>query len=186
MEKISTSKKQQLKVLTAELKKLQDDLALANKLSGLDDYIDLKVRNDQAYSQTIKGATAPSKLIGTFVTKIDITAKQTTIYIPLSIASGKTVAGFMYQIEGTAEGKIESATVQASGDNITQITVGTITYAKIPEGSTANFRISTIVKGRHGQTYHTIITRINYKLANTDKIYKQYLKEIPSDRVLFT
>lgn len=118
-----------------------------------------------------------------FFMAIDVAAEQVAVFIPLSIASGKKVAGFMYQIEGTAEGTIETAEVEVQGKGVSQITVGTLLYAKIPAGVTATFRVLARVRGNAGKVYKIVVTRLNYKFAVTDARYQQYLKEMPSDSV---
>lgn len=54
MEKVPTTKKQQLKELNTKLKKLQSDLVIAKKVSGIDEYIEVKVKKDQARSEKVK------------------------------------------------------------------------------------------------------------------------------------
>lgn len=114
---------------------------------------------------------------------IDIKAKKENVFIPINIASGKKTTGFMYQIEGTAEGQITSASVECRGEGVLQVTVGTILYTKIPQGKTATFRIQASVRGQMSKTYNIVINRINYKLAVTDGRYRQYIKPIPTDSV---
>jgi predicted transcriptional regulator len=63
--------------------------------------------------------------------------------------------------------------------------VGTLLFAKIPQGSTASFRILTTIRGKIAKTYKITITRINYKLNLTDPRYQQYIKPIVSDSVTF-
>lgn len=94
---------------------------------------------------------------------IDLTALVETIYVPLSVASSKKPTGFVYQIEGTAPGAIVAATVSCKGEGVTQITLGTILYAKISKGMTATFRILVHMRGREAKSYKIIINRINYK-----------------------
>jgi hypothetical protein len=175
-----------LKELNSQLKALQGELVNANKAAGKDDNITVKIKKDQARFERIKKKDEPDKGVGHFLLMIDITAKSGDIYVPLSIASGKKPTGFIYQIEGTAEGMIANADVTVRGEWVTQITVGTLLFAKIPQGSTASFRILTTIRGKIGKTYKITITRINYKLNQTDPRYQQYIKEIVSDSVKFS
>ena len=92
----------------------------------------------------------------------------------------------MYQIEGTGEGIITTADVTVRGEGISQVTLGTLLYAKIPVGNTATFRIQTTIRGKIGKSYKIIINRINYKLTLQDPRYQQYIKEIVSDSVKFS
>ncbi|MBY0538415.1 hypothetical protein K2P47_03380 [Patescibacteria group bacterium] len=186
MAKTSVQSKKLLKDLTGQLKKLQDELVVTNKLEGKDEYISVKVKKDQARFERVKVDGAKDKTLGNFLIMIEITAKQTPVLIPLSIASSQKPTGFVYQIEGTGEGSVGNANVTVRGDGVTQITVGTLVFAKIPAGKTATFRIQTTIKGQPAKTYKIIITRINYKLTLQDARYQQYLKPIVSDRVKFS
>jgi hypothetical protein len=185
MEKTLADNKKLLKALNAELKILQTKLAEVNKLDGNDPYIEVKVKKKQARFQRIKQKGVEDKAVGKFYLEIDITAKQQTIFVPLSVASGKKVAGFMYQIEGTAEGQIDTTDIKTRGDGVEQVTIGTLLYAKIPAGKTASFQIQATIRGKFGKVYKIVFTRLNYKLNLTDARYQQYLKEIPSESVKF-
>ena len=178
MKKITEENKKLIKGLSTEVKTLQAQLVQAHKLEGKDGYIGVKVKKNQARPERIKLKDAKDKVLGKFFIAVDITAKQENIFIPLSIASGKKTAGFMYQIEGTAPGTIASAEIKVRGEGLTQVTVGTLLYAKIPTGKTASFEIRATTRGVFGKTYKIIFTRLNYKLNLTDARYRQYLKEI--------
>lgn len=186
MENTSSGNKKLLKTLNAELKRLQAELVEANKLEGKDTYIHVKVKKNQAHFERIKQKDEADKAVGKFYIQIDIIAKQQDVFIPLSIASGKKTAGFMYQIEGTAEGTIVTAEVKTRGEGVSQVTLGTLLFAKIPTGKTASFQIHATIRGRIGKTYKIVFTRLNYKLKLTDARYEQYLKEISSESVKFS
>lgn len=186
MKKMSAADKKRLKELNAQIKTLQSELVQANKLEGKDPYIEVKVKKNQARFLRIKKRGVPDKALGKFYIEINITAEQKEVFVPLSIASGKKVAGFMYQIEGTAEGEIETANVKVRGDKVSQVTVGTLLYAKIPAGITASFEIRAEIRGTFAKVYKIIFTRLNYKLQLTDARYQQYLKEIHSESVKFS
>lgn len=186
MEKTSTNNKKLLKELSVKLKGLQEELMKAHKLEGKDTYIDVHVKKNQARFERIKQKDAGDKAVGKFLIEIEITAKQQNIFIPLSVASGKKTAGFMYQIEGTAEGRIATASIKIRGDGVLQVALGTLLYAKIPTGKTALFQIHATTRGKIGKKYKIVFTRLNYKLTLTDARYLQYLKEIHSDSVSFS
>jgi len=138
---------------------------------------------NQARLTKERGAGKPVKVVGKFYLEIAVTAKAHEVLVPLSIASGKRVTGFMYHIEGTGEGLITTAAVEVRGEGVTQVTIGTLLFCKIPAGATASFRVQVSTRGKKGKTYHVTITRINYKLALTDTRYQQYLKPIVSKKV---
>jgi len=186
MGKIPAGNKKLLKELSAELKTLQAKLVQANKLEGKDAYIEVKVKKNQARFERVKKKDTDDKAVGKFYIEIDITAKEENIFIPISIASGKKTAGFMYQIEGTAQGSIATADIKVRGEGVTQVTLGTLLYAKIPTGKTASFEIRATTRGAFGKTYKIVFTRLNYKLHLTDARYQQYLKEIYSESVKFS
>lgn len=175
-----------LKELNSQLKTLQGELVNANKAEGKDDYITVKIKKDQARFERVKVEGAKDKALGNFFLMIEITAKKSDVFIPLSIASSQKPTGFMYQIEGTGEGSVSNASVTVRGEDVTQVTVGTLVYVKIPPTKIATFRILATIKGKVGKTYKITITRINYKLAITDPRYQQYLKPIVSDSVKFS
>ena len=186
MKKISTDNKKFLKELQTQLKVLQDQLVQANKLEGKDAYIEVKIKKNQARFERIKQKGEDDKANGKFYIEIDITAKEENVFIPISIASGKKIAGFMYQIEGTAPGSIATADIRVRGEGVMQVTLGTLLYAKIPTGKTASFEIRATTRGAFGKTYKIVFTRLNYKLNLTDARYQQYLKEIHSESVKFS
>jgi len=186
MKKLSPADKKLVKDLNAQVKVLQTKLVQANKLEGKDDFIDVRVKKNQGRFERIKQKGVEDKAVGKFYIEILIKAKQKDVFIPTSIASGKKTAGFMYQIEGTAEGSISTADVRARGDGVSLVTLGTLVYAKIPPGKTASFEIRATIRGAFGKTYKIIFSRLNYKLNLTDARYQQYLKEIHSDSVKFS
>ena len=185
MDKILNSNKKLLKELNAELKIRQAQLVENNKLAGKDPYLDVKVKKNQARFERIKQKGVEDKAVGKFYIEFDITAKQQDVFIPLSVASGKKVAGFMYQIEGTGEGKIATTDIISRGEGVSQVTIGTLLYAKIPVQGKASIQVRAIIRGKFNKVYKIVFTRINYKLNLTDARYEQYRKEIASDSVNF-
>ncbi len=183
MAKTSIEDKKLLKKLQAELKVLQEKLTEAEKLEGKDAYIDVRVKKNQAHFEKIKQKDAKDIVLGKYYMEVHIVAKQETVFVPLSIASGKKVAGFMYQIEGTAPGSIATAEITVRGEGVTQVTLGTLLFAKIPAGTTATFIIRATIRGVSGKGYKIVFTRLNYKLRLSDARYQQYLKEIHSEKI---
>lgn len=181
----SILKKKQVKTLKDQVKKLQTELENVNKMKGVDEFINVKVKKTQAHFERIRNPEGPDHGIGEYFSSIDITAKKADVYIPISIASGKKATGFIYQIEGTGEGSIVKTDISCTGEGISQITLGTIVYSKIPSGKTGTFRIHNEIKGKIGKTYKIVINRINYKFTPNDSRYKQYLKEINSRTLEF-
>ncbi|HEX2792611.1 MAG TPA: hypothetical protein VHO23_02755 [Candidatus Paceibacterota bacterium] len=145
----------------------------------------ISVSKKSARFTRIRIPRAPDTGIGTFFMRIDMTAMNQTIYVPTSIASSKKPTGFVYRIEGTAEGAIVKADVSAQGDGIAQITVGTIVYTKIPAGMTASFRVLIDIKGRVPKSYQVVVHRINYKRNLNDTRYESLLQEIGSKILKF-
>ena len=186
MEKTSAQNKKLLKELNAQLRELHAQLVKVNELEGKNPYIDVKVKKNQAHFQKITKKGEEDKAIGKFFIEVDITAKQQDVFIPVSVASGKKAAGFMYQIEGTAPGSIATTDIKTRGEGVSHVTLGTLLYAKIPMGKTATFLIYATIRGKFGKRYKIVFARLNYKLHLTDARYEQYLKEIHSDSVSFS
>jgi len=134
----------------------------------------VKLKKSQGRFKRIRDPKGPDHAIGYFTLHIDIAAKEKDLYIPVSIASGKKPAGFVYQIEGSAIGKIVTTSIASRGTNVTQITSGTIIYSKIPAGQTATFNIQIEIKGSVGKIYQIIINTINYKFDPSDARYQKY------------
>lgn len=181
----ATDKKKLLKELETELKRLQAELVEANKREGIDDYISVKTQISQAHFERVRQGGGANKAYGRFYLQIDIRAKSETVFIPTSLASGRKVAGFMYQIEGTAEGSVQNSNIKVKGVEVSQVTLGTLRFAKVLPGKTAKFEIQVTIKGGFNQVYKLVFTRINYKLNLADLRYRQYLKAITSKSVKF-
>ena len=186
MKKLSGEDKKRIKALNTQVKELQGKLVQAEKLEGKDAYVSIVVDKKQARFIRIKQKGVEDKAEGRFFTELAVTAKQQDVYFPLSVASGKKTAGFMYQIEGTAEGTIVTTDIKVQGKGVTLVTVGTLVYAKIPAKGSAAFKIQVVIRGSFAKRYKIVFTRLNYKLMLTDARYQQYLKEIHSESVLFS
>ncbi len=186
MKKPPVEDKKLLKDLNAQLKKLQADLAEANKMEGKDPYLEVKVIKNQARFERVKKKGEDDKYFGKFFLRVEVRSKEEEVFIPVSLASGKKTAGFMYQIEGTAPGTIATTEIEVRGEGVSQISLGTLLFAKIPPGKTASFQIQVTTRGQVGKVYKIVFTRLNYKLKLTDVRYEQYLKAIPSNAVKFS
>lgn len=145
----------------------------------------VKVKKSQASFKRIRDPKGPDHALGFFHLTINVTAPEKAIYLPLSIASGKKPAGFVYQIEGTAVGKIITTSIESRGPNVTQITSGTIIYSKIPAGKTATFKIKIEIKGSVGKTYKIVINTINYKFDPSDTRYQKFKTPISTRPIRF-
>lgn len=147
--------------------------------------IKVRLQKSQARFKRIRNPQGRDSGVGEFFLLADITAIRETVYIPVSIASGKKPTGFVYQIEGTAEGTISRADVSCEGKGVTQVTLGTILYSKIPKGATATFRILITIGGFAEESYGIVISRINFKRNPSDARYEKYLKEITTKTLKF-
>jgi hypothetical protein len=179
------TRKQRIKELQLQIKALQAKLEKAKKLEGIDPNVEVEVRKNQGRLERVKARGTEDKLFGRFYMEVAVTAEAGEVFVPLSIASGKKTAGFMYQIEGTGASSIVTAELKVRGAAITQITLGTLLFAKIPAGKTAVFEIRAKTNGLAHKSYQIVITRLNYKLNITQARYNQYLKPIPSKSVQF-
>ena len=186
MKKLSAEEKKRIKELTTQIKSLETKLTQAKKLEGIDPYIEVKVKMNQARFQRVKKKEAPDRALGHFFLRFEVLAEQADIFVPLSIATGKKVSGLMYQIEGTDTASPVEASLDVRGEGVKQVTVGTLVFAKVPKGKTGVFEVRATIQGSVGKTYSLVFTRLNYKLALTEARYQQYLKEIRSKSVKFS
>jgi hypothetical protein len=145
----------------------------------------VRIKKSQGRYRRIRDPHGPDEGVGEFFLIVEIVAAGETVYVPVSIASGKKPTGFVYQIEGTAQGSIEETDISCGGEGVTQITSGTIRYAKIPKGKTAAFRILITMRGKVGKEYSIIIDRINYKFDPADARYERYEEEVRSKSLKF-
>ena len=185
MKHLTASEEQQIAALKAQIQKLQTQLGGARKTKSPPPQVAIKLVKSQARFKRVKKKGERDSGIGEFFLEIDVTAGTNAIYIPLSIASGKKATGFIYQIEGPAEGNISTAEVTSRGDGITKITLGTILYTKIPAGKTASFRVLIEITGAINKKFKVVITRINYKLSPSDARYVRYEEPLSSKEIRF-
>lgn len=183
MPKPTTTNKRVLKELNTQLKTLQEELAAVNKAAGISDHLTVKLTTNQAHFKRTETRDGENKNFGIFYLQIDVTAKAATIYIPISIASGKKPTGFLYHIEGTAAGSIGTADIKCRGESMTEVTIGTIQFAKIPPKTTATFTIQVTMEGKRAKVYTINLPRINYKLSLNAARYMTYTKELRSRSV---
>ena len=185
MKKPTAAERQQLKALRDRVTQLQKDLVVAKRVEGIDPYLGVKVGGTKLKFTRTSVEEGPDKAVGEFRLSLTLAAKQTPLYIPLSVASGKTVAGFMYQIEGNGESSVVSGSVEVVTRGLTQVSVGTLKYLVVPGGKTAEVVLVVTVRGKVGRTYRIVVNRLNYKLATADPRYQQYLKPIGSKSMRF-
>lgn len=142
----------------------------------------------QKHFAKVHDAKGSASGMGQFLLHVQVTAVTETIYIPLSISSGKKPTGFTYQIEGTGESAIVTTDISlrdVKESGVTQILLGTITYVEIPKDMTATFRIRIDFKGKIGEEYAIAITRLEYKNKPSDARYQKYVEETRTDTLRF-
>lgn len=154
-------------------------------IPGTDPYIRINVRHADESSRRTKVLDGPDPVIGKFWFVIDITAISRDVYLPLSITSSKKPTGFVYQIEGTVQGFISSTDISCQGESVTQVTLGTLVYCKIPLGKTATIKIRVEVRGQLGKSYRVAIRQINYKLDPGDARYQKSPQDMRSKMLKF-
>lgn len=186
MKKLTAAEKKQIKALQTQIKALEAQLAEAKLREGIDPYIEVVVKKNQARFERVKKRGVADRALGHFFIRIELLAEQTDVFVPLSIATGKRVAGMMYHIEGTDTASPERSELTVRGEGVAQVTLGTLVFAKVPSVSRATFEARVTIAGSLAKTYRLIFTRLNYKLALTDARYRQYRKEIRSEVVKFS
>lgn len=179
------SKRQKLEDLQTKVGILRSRLEEKRKMPNGDAFIRWSIEKSQARFERIRRPKEHDIGHGTFFLIVHITARKQAVYLPISIASSKKPTGFVYQIEGTAEGTISSTDISCRGDGVTKVTLGTLLYAKIPAGKTAAFRILVETRGNVGKLYKIVINRINYKLDPRDARYQRIDTAISSKTVKF-
>ena len=183
--RISTREKQELKNLQTQAEKLRKQLTVVKGITANDQALSVSIEKTQKHFKRVRDPEGPDIGTGEFLFYVHVTAVAETVYIPISIASGKKPTGFVYQIEGTAKGAIATTDITCKGVGVTQITLGTIVYAKIPSGMTAIFRIHVAIRGQVGKEYHIAINRIHFKRDIQDVRYEKFLKEISTSSLKF-
>ncbi len=185
MANLSRENRSTLAAMKKQLQSLEEELVTAKQLEGIDDYLGVRLLDTKLRFTRTSIEDGPDKALGVFRIGVEVAAKSAPIYIPLSITSGKTTAGFMYQIEGTGEASVASAAVTIATKNLTQISVGTLRYVMIPKGTKATLALEIAVRGKVGRYYDIVLYRVNYKLKTADTRYLQYLKPLRSKKFKF-
>jgi hypothetical protein len=185
MKKLTPTERSTLSGMKAKLKSLQADLVEAKKREGIDDYLSARIAGTKTRFTRTKIESGPDRAVGEFRIILELTTKRAPVSIPLSIASGKTVAGFMYQIEGTGESSIASASVSIRTRGLTETSIGTLRYVTLPAGKKNELELTVTVRGKVGRQYQIVLNRINYKLTPADPRYQQYLKSLTSKPLKF-
>ena len=142
------------------------------------------IKIDAHASEGYNKDRSDKKSIGKYFFQVDVTAQKETVYIPISIASGRQSTGFIYQIEGMGEA-IGRASIDGRGEGVVTVTSGSITYFKLMPGQTVSFKILVEVTVARKTVYKVVISRINYKLNTNDPRYKRFLLELPSKPLKF-
>ncbi len=119
-----------------------------------------------------------------FLIVLNVTAGDDSVYVPVSIGSGRVSTGFVYQIEGSDVGT-GTASISSSGEKLTLVSAGSIKYCKISPRMTVEFKMSVHVSGTMKKEYSINIARINYKFNPNDSRYKRFLIDISTKRVKF-
>jgi hypothetical protein len=76
--------------------------------------------------------------------------------------------------------------VTVRGEGITQVTLGSLEFVRIPAGRTATLRIENRIRGKVGKQYQIVIHRMNYKRELSDARYAQYIKPIRGEMLRFS
>jgi hypothetical protein len=147
-----------------------------------DAYITIQEIHDLARVRKMPVRSSSLSISGNYALFIDVTATKETVFLPVSVASGRKSTGFIYYIEGN---KVVSSAAQITvkGDGITMVAAGTIPYCKIPAGRTAHFRIFAEIDSKLPKQYRLVVSRINYKLNPNDPRYKRLITEISTNFV---
>ncbi len=153
---------------------------MSKKSAIKDAYITVQETHDLTRVRKLPGSRGSLSVSGSYVLFLDVTADKETIFLPVSIASGRKSTGFIYYTEG-AKVVGSNAEITVSGDGITMVASGTIPYCKIPVGKTAHFKIFADVDVESTRQYKFVISRINYKLNPNDARYKRFITEIGTD-----
>ena len=125
------------------------------------------------------------KGLGVYFMLFEITAGPDALYIPISIATGRKSAGFLYVVEGTGVGTPTVALLGKGGKDVTTVSSGTIVYTKIPQGKTATFVVNAEVIGQVERSYRVLVSTISYKTNPNDLRYKKFQVDIGTDTLLF-
>lgn len=180
----ATTNGQLIETLKSRVKDLKSELGSLRKAAGADEYALIHTQKTDEYFNKSRSIKGPDTSFGKYFLMLEVTARKETIYLPISIGSGKVSTGFVYQVEGTAKGK-GTAEISSKGTGILKVTAGSIVYAKIPAGKLGTFKMVVEVTGARGKEYRVAITRVNYKLNPNDSRYKRLVLEVPTKTLKF-
>ncbi len=125
------------------------------------------------------------KGLGTYFLLFEITAGPDALFIPISIATGRKSAGFLYVVEGGGVG-IPTALIQdKGGKEISIVTSGSIVYTKIPPGKTASFVLNAEIVGELERSYKLMVNTISYKTNPNDYRYKKFQSDLGTETLTF-
>lgn len=125
------------------------------------------------------------KGLGVYFLLFEVTSGIEALYIPISIATGRKSAGFLYVTEGDGKGATTVALTSEGGREVTTITSGSVVYTRIPAGKTAMFRINGEVIGTKEEVYRILITTVSYKVNPNDFRYKKFYTELSTEKLFF-
>lgn len=125
------------------------------------------------------------KGLGSYFLLFEITAGIDALYIPISIATGRKSAGFLYVVEGTGVGTPTVALTGKGGSDVTTVSSGSIVYTKIPSGKTASFVLNGEIIGELERSYRILVSTISYKTNPNDFRYKKFQVNVSTDTLEF-
>ncbi len=132
-----------------------------------------------------KVAEYAGKGLGTYFLLFEIVAGPDALYIPISIATGRKSAGFLYVIEGNGTGTPTALIQGKGGKEISTVTSGSIVYTKIPAGKTATFIMNAEIVGELDRSYKIILNTISYKTNPNDYRYKKFQSDLGTEMLMF-
>ncbi len=125
------------------------------------------------------------KGLGTYFLLFEITAGGEALYIPISIATGRKSAGFLYVVEGTGIGTPTVALLGKGGKDVTTVSSGSIVYTKIPPGRLASFVLNGEIMGELERSYRILVSTVSYKTNPNDFRYKKFQANLCTDTLEF-
>ncbi len=125
------------------------------------------------------------KGLGTYFLLFEITAGPDALYIPISIATGRKSAGFLYVVEGDGTGTPTALIQGKGGKEVSTVTSGSIVYTKIPGGKTAAFIVNAEIVGTTEHSYRIVVNTISYKTNPNEYRYKKFHTELGTDSLVF-
>jgi len=177
-------KKQLIQSLMEQVKALQSQVALIQKATSTATISAHVQRTSESFNVLRDKYGNGDTGVGKYTLVLDITADKDTLYIPVSIATGRKSNGLIYQVEGS-ERATSTATVSCRGENAVIVTSGTLSYCKVPAFKTVSFRVFVTVTASLREEFTVAIGLINYKLNPSDVRYKKYVTDIRTKTLKF-